>query len=144
MKNIKELNKEFKQLDIELFDCATEIVSYRRKIESIENKIEEIKKRQEEVRKERKLIIEQEKIKTLNITSFNLFEMKKEENTKKIPMTIYFEKEDLLLLKAIAKFKNTSVNKLIMYVLEDTINNTMKNLPDGFDIEKLAKEYDKR
>ena len=39
MKNIKELNKEFKQLDIELFDCATEIVSYRRKIESIENNL---------------------------------------------------------------------------------------------------------
>lgn len=59
-------------------------------------------------------------------------------------MSVYFEEEDLKLLKAISKYKNTTVNKMIMTILDQPLNNTKNNnSPDDFNIEKLAKEYDK-
>lgn len=73
----------------------------------------------------------------------NLFEMEEnKEVTKKSAMTIYFEEEDLMLLKAISKLKNTTVNKTINNILESTINTTRANLPDGFDVVGMSKEYD--
>lgn len=76
--------------------------------------------------------------------SFNLLDMKKEDKPKKkVPMSIYFEEEDLKLLKAISKFKNTTVNKTVMSILQDPLSVTKNNLPEEFNIEKLSKEYDK-
>lgn len=72
----------------------------------------------------------------------NLFDMKENKEAKKSPMTIYFEEEDLMLLKAISKLKNTTVNKTIKTILEDTFKITRANLPDGFDVEGMSKEYD--
>lgn len=73
----------------------------------------------------------------------NLFEMEEyKEATKKSAMTIYFEEEDLMLLKAISKLKKTTVNKTVKNILETTIETTRANLPDGFDIVGLSKEYD--
>ena len=62
---------------------------------------------------------------------------------KKTPMSIYFKEEDLKLLKAIAKVKGITVNKMVMSILEGPLKTTKNNLPDGFDIDKLAKDYDK-
>ncbi|MFR3072312.1 MAG: hypothetical protein ACLTK8_05870 [Paeniclostridium sp.] len=79
-----------------------------------------------------------------NDNGFNLLEMdniKKAE--KKTPMSIYFKEDDLKLLKAISKIKGITVNKMVMSILEGPLNTTKNNLPDGFDIDKLAKEYDK-
>ena len=77
--------------------------------------------------------IEEKEVETQGI-GFNLFDMKEnKETTKKSAMTIYFEEEDLMLLKAISKFKNTTVNKTIKNILENTINTTRANLPNGFD-----------
>lgn len=86
--------------------------------------------------------IEEKEVETQGI-GFNLFDMKEnKETTKKSAMTIYFEEEDLMLLKAISKFKNTTVNKTIKNILENTINTTRANLPDGFDVIGMSKEYD--
>lgn len=73
---------------------------------------------------------------------FNLFEIEEEEKAKKTGVTIYFKEEDLRLLKAISKLKNTTVNKMVMNVLEKTIVETKANLPKGFDIETMAEQYD--
>lgn len=73
---------------------------------------------------------------------FNLFEIEEEEKAKKTGVTIYFKDEDLKLLKAISKHKNTTVNKMVMNVLEKTIVETKANLPKGFDIETMAEQYD--
>lgn len=70
--------------------------------------------------------------------------VKKNEPDKKKPMSIYFKEEDLKLLKAISKVNNTTVNKTIMSILEIPLNATKNNLPSDFNIEKLAKEYDKK
>lgn len=75
--------------------------------------------------------------------SIDLFNIKEEKKKKKMAMSVYFEEEDLKLLKAISKYKNKTVNKTIMTILEQSLNNTKNNSPDDFNIEKLAKEYDK-
>lgn len=76
--------------------------------------------------------------------SINLLEMEEDKkSSKKVSMSIYFEDEDLKLLKAISKFKNTTVNKTVMSILEGPLETTKSNLPDDFNIDKLAKEYDK-
>lgn len=74
----------------------------------------------------------------------NLFEMEEEKSIKKTPISVYFKEEDLNLLKAISQAKNTTVNKTIMNILETTIETTRCNLPKNFDINKNAKEYDKK
>lgn len=76
--------------------------------------------------------------------SINLLEMEQEKkSSKKVSMSIYFEEEDLKLLKAISKFKNTTVNKTVMSILEGPLETTKNNLPSDFNIDKLAKDYDK-
>lgn len=79
-----------------------------------------------------------------NENSINLLDMSTEvKSKKKIAMSIYFEEEDLNLLKAISRFKNTTVNKTVMSILEIPLESTRCNLPSDFNIEKLAKDYDK-
>lgn len=79
-----------------------------------------------------------------NDNRFNLLDMGNIKKTeKKTPMSIYFKEDDLKLLKAISKLKGITVNKMVMSILEGPLDTTKNNLPDGFDIEKLAKEYDK-
>lgn len=76
--------------------------------------------------------------------SLNLLNMEEDKKTnKKVSMSIYFNEEDLKLLKAISKLKNTTVNKTIMSILEGPLDTTKNNLPSDFNIDKLAKEYDK-
>ncbi|MFR3557390.1 MAG: hypothetical protein ACLTUN_02565 [Paraclostridium sordellii] len=79
-----------------------------------------------------------------NDNGFNLLDMDNIKKTeKKAPMTIYFKEEDLKLLKAISKVKGITVNKIVMSILEGPLETAKNNLPDGFDIDKLAREYDK-
>ena len=73
----------------------------------------------------------------------NLLKMENESKTsKKVPMSIYFEKEDLDLLKAIAFEKNTTVNKILMNIIRSPLKNTRENLPDSFNINEKLKEYE--
>ena len=75
----------------------------------------------------------------------NLLDIGKEKHTnKKIAMSIYFEEDDLKLLKAISNFNNTTVNKTVMSILESPLNITRDNLPKDFDVEKLANKVLKR
>ena len=74
----------------------------------------------------------------------NLLEMEEEKSVKKTAISVYFKEEDLNLLKAISQIKNTTVNKTIMNILDTTIETTRGNLPQDVDVNKKAKEYDKR
>ena len=77
------------------------------------------------------------------VVGLNLLDMEEQkEASKKSAMTIYFEEEDLMLLKAVSKLKKTTVNKTVKNILEATIKTTRANLPDGFDIVSMSKEYD--
>ena len=70
----------------------------------------------------------EEKDVVVQAVGLNLFEMEEhKEATKKSAMTIYFEEEDLMLLKAISKLKKTTVNKTVKNILETTIN--IANIP---------------
>ncbi|WP_270647489.1 hypothetical protein [Paeniclostridium hominis] len=76
--------------------------------------------------------------------SLNLLAMEEDKKaSKKVAMSIYFDEEDLKLLKAISKIKNTTVNKTVMSIIEQPLTTTRDNLPNDFDIDKLSKEYDK-
>jgi hypothetical protein len=76
--------------------------------------------------------------------SINLLDMEEDKKVnKKVSMSIYFKEEDLKLLKAISKFKSTTVNKTVMSILEGPLDTTRNNLPGDFNIDKLSKEYDK-
>lgn len=77
-------------------------------------------------------------------SGLNLLEMEEEKSVKKTAISVYFKEEDLNLLKAISQAKNTTVNKTIMNILETTIETTRDNLPKDFDVNKKAKEYDKK
>lgn len=74
----------------------------------------------------------------------NLLEMEEEKSVKKTAISVYFKEDDLNLLKAISQAKNTTVNKTILNILETTIETTRDNLPKDFDVNKKAKEYDKK
>lgn len=77
--------------------------------------------------------------------SLNLLNMEKEEvSSKKVPMSIYFNKEDLDLLKAIAFEKNTTVNKILMNIIKEPLGVTRDNLPLNFDVESKALEYEEK
>ena len=78
--------------------------------------------------------------------SFNLLNLDKEkrDTSKKVAMSIYFSKEDLDLLKAIAYEKNTTVNKILMNILQEPLGVTRENLPHSFDVDEMAKEYEER
>ena len=80
---------------------------------------------------------------TFEKDNLNLLQIEKESTvTKKVPMSVYFEKDDLDLLKAIAFEKNTTVNKVLMSIIKDPLITTKENLPDNFDINEKAKEYE--
>ena len=83
---------------------------------------------------------------TVDRDSFNLLNLDKEkrDTSKKVAMSIYFSKEDLDLLKAIAYEKNTTVNKILMNILQEPLGVTRENLPGSFDVEEMAKEYEIR
>lgn len=80
---------------------------------------------------------------TFEKENLNLLQIENETTTsKKVPMSIYFEKEDLDLLKAIAFEKNTTVNKVLMSIIKDPLKTTRENLPSSFNINEKAKEYE--
>lgn len=80
---------------------------------------------------------------TFEKESLNLLNMEKEEMcTKKVPMSIYFNKEDLDLLKAIAFEKNTTVNKILMSIIKEPLGVTRNSLPDSFDVSQKAVQYE--
>lgn len=80
---------------------------------------------------------------TFEKDNLNLLQIEKESTvSKKVPMSVYFEKDDLDLLKAIAFEKNTTVNKVLMSIIKDPLITTKENLPDNFDINEKAKEYE--
>lgn len=80
---------------------------------------------------------------TFEKENLNLLQIENETTTsKKVPMSVYFEKEDLDLLKAIAFEKNTTVNKVLMSIIKDPLKTTKENLPDSFNINEKAKEYE--
>ncbi|WP_455539512.1 hypothetical protein [Terrisporobacter sp.] len=80
---------------------------------------------------------------TFEKETLNLLNMEKEEvSSKKVPMSIYFNKEDLDLLKAIAFEKNTTVNKVLMNIIKGPLEVTKNNLPDDFDVVKKALQYE--
>lgn len=80
---------------------------------------------------------------TFEKDDLNLLEIENETKpSKKVPMSVYFEKEDLDLLKAIAFEKNTTVNKVLMNIIKDPLNTTRGNLPNSFNINEKAKEYE--
>ncbi|MCC3866022.1 hypothetical protein K0040_17335, partial [Terrisporobacter petrolearius] len=59
---------------------------------------------------------------TFEKDDLNLLQIEKEVTTnKKVPMSVYFEKEDLDLLKAIAFEKNTTVNKVLMSIIKEPL-----------------------
>lgn len=80
---------------------------------------------------------------TFEKEDLNLLQIENETTTsKKVPMSVYFEKEDLDLLKAIAFEKNTTVNKVLMNIIKDPLKITRENLPSSFNINEKAKEYE--
>ncbi|MCB4305166.1 hypothetical protein LGK37_16960 [Clostridioides difficile] len=74
----------------------------------------------------------------------SLLEVKENEEVKKESVSIYFESDDINVLKAVAQIKKTTINKLVLDVLKPVIDATRMDLEDSEDIEKLAKSYDKR
>ena len=74
--------------------------------------------------------------------NFNLFNFEKDSVEKKVPMSMYFDKQDLILLKAIAYTKDTTVNKILMNVLKESLEITINSLPNDFNAANLAKKYD--
>ncbi|EGT3663340.1 TPA: hypothetical protein KPF99_003684 [Clostridioides difficile] len=74
----------------------------------------------------------------------SLLEVKENEEVKKESISIYFESDDINVLKAVAQIKKTTINKLVLDVLKPVIDTTRIDLEDSEDIEKLAKSYDKR
>lgn len=80
---------------------------------------------------------------TFEKDDLNLLQIEKESTTnKKVPMSVYFEKDDLDLLKAIAFEKNTTVNKVLMSIIKEPLKTTKVNLPLDFNINEKAKEYE--
>ena len=80
---------------------------------------------------------------TFEKDNLNLLQIEKESSVnKKVAMSVYFDKEDLDLLKAIAFEKSTTVNKVIMNIIKTPLENTRLNLPDNFDIDDKVKKYE--
>ena len=74
--------------------------------------------------------------------NFNLFKFEKTTTNKKVPMSMYFDEQDLAMLKAIAYTKDTTVNKILMSVLKESLDITIDSLPNNFNVSSLAKKYD--
>ncbi|MGL5693820.1 MAG: hypothetical protein ACRCXA_07070, partial [Peptostreptococcaceae bacterium] len=73
----------------------------------------------------------------------NLLSMKEEKKTKKVPLTIYLEEEELDILKSVSVIKNTTVQKTINNLIKSTVNTTKVNLPSDFNICEMVKKYDR-
>ena len=72
----------------------------------------------------------------------NLLEMEEEKSVKKTAISVYFKEEDLNLLKAISQIKNTTVNKILMSIIEEPLSVTRNSLPNSFDVSKKAEKYE--
>lgn len=68
------------------------------------------------------------------------FSIPEKKSPERAPMTIYFEKEYLDILKALAYTKKRTVNEVLMLTLENLFSNT--EFPKDFDIKSLSKQYD--
>lgn len=79
----------------------------------------------------------------IDIDGVNLLVMKEEKKTKKVPLTIYLEEEELEILKSVSVIKNTTVQKTISNLIKSTVNTTKVNLPSDFNITEMVKKYDK-
>lgn len=79
----------------------------------------------------------------IDIDGVNLLSMKEEKKTKKVPLTIYLEEEELEILKSVSIIKNTTVQKTIGNLVKSTVNTTKSNLPSDFNISDMVKQYDK-
>ncbi|WP_270943228.1 hypothetical protein [Romboutsia lituseburensis] len=85
----------------------------------------------------------EDEVKVPNLNLIDNLNKQSKRLPKKVPMSLYFNEDDLLLLKAISELNDTTVNKTIMSILELPLKVTRENLPLDFDIKKLAEEYDK-
>ena len=79
----------------------------------------------------------------IDIDGVNLFSMKEEKKTKKVPLTIYLEEEELEILKSVSVVKNTTVQKTIGTLVKSTVKTTKANLPSDFNVSEMVKKYDK-
>lgn len=79
-----------------------------------------------------------------NNFSLNLLNMEKEEESEKVQISIYFEKEDAELLKAVSYLKNTSLNKTVLNIMKPVLESTRGSLDADFDAKALAKKYDNK
>lgn len=70
----------------------------------------------------------------------NPFSISEKKTPDRVPMTIYFEKEYLDILKALAYTKKRTVNDILMITLQDLFNNT--DFPKDFNVDVLSKKYD--
>ncbi|MCI6190471.1 MAG: hypothetical protein MR691_11115 [Clostridium sp.] len=70
----------------------------------------------------------------------NPFSISEKKSPDRVPMTIYFEKEYLDILKALAYTKKRTVNEILMITLQDLFDNT--DFPTDFNIDTLSKKYD--
>ena len=77
-------------------------------------------------------------------SSFDLMNIEKVTARKKVPMSIYFNEEDLDLLKAIAYNKNLTVNQVVMNILYEPLKVTRYNLPINFNIKNLVNKYNNK
>ena len=68
------------------------------------------------------------------------FSIPEKKSPERAPMTIYFEKEYLDILKALAYTKKRTVNEVLMLTLENLFSNT--EFPKDFDVKALSKQYD--
>jgi len=86
----------------------------------------------------------QDKIEEENHFSMNLLDMEKGEESEKVQVSIYFEKEDAELLKAVSFLKKTSLNKTVLNIMKPILESTRRSLDEDFDAKALAKKYDNK
>ena len=79
----------------------------------------------------------------IDIDGVNLFSMKEEKKTKKVPLTIYLEEVELEILQSVSVVKNTTVQKTIGTLVKSTVKTTKANLPSDFNVSEMVKKYDK-
>ncbi|CZR95857.1 hypothetical protein CDFC105_73137 [Clostridioides difficile] len=78
------------------------------------------------------------------LQGINLLDLKENKKTKKGQVTLYIDDEDLKVLKTIAHLKKTTLNKVINEFIRANVRATKGHLPEELNIDKMAKEYDKR
>lgn len=78
------------------------------------------------------------------LQGINLFDIKENKKAKKGQVTLYFDDEDLRILKAIAYLKKTTLNKIINEFVKANVRATKEHLPEELNIDRAVKEYDKK